>query len=659
MENLSFDFFENDSIEEAKKLTVVELDFINNYQTNWSELFKGYSNLYAITFSSQLSFIEKVIRTFDYAEIIFGNESVMSSDIASALSYQQEVIQQISDSKPSIRKKIIDRISDGTLKLLVAKEKLSHEKIYLLTDGADNFKVLTGSANLSYAAFSGYQSETINELKTETAFNFYFERFQVLRDQSTNKIDEKNIIKFRTNIMDNIENLPIANDSKDRNAYEVLTISNNQEELLTYSVLKNKLELKKYMSDEKTVKSSINNFISKIKQKYESVNSIKNGVPDKKLPELEIDYNNRNIYLTGRKLDLNPNDEDISKDISCFFEFMRGYEKFNGTKEDIFDAQSRYYSFANWFFISPFLSHLRLLSHKNNKKPDPYPVFGLLYGNSKAGKTSFLSTLLYFMIKSNPLMPASDFKAKAINDIRYNTKGVPIIFDDMVANRFTQHAGEAIKNDLYGFNDGLNNYPAIIISANEDVKVVTQDIARRIVTCRVSIGLDTTEAMKNNSIRRIQKNISTAFYRKYLGLVLEKLDEFTAPLFDESTDNLVDAFKFSSEILLQLFEKYSKEPVPNYVKTFSIDDYFSERITSTYAIKAITDAYRYNPRSFTVDKKSNKLQYRNADIFELNRIKKELPDSLQSKVTQNILIMDFEKAKSFFDIDFKNRFLKF
>ena len=71
MENLSFDFFENDSIEEAKKLTVVELDFINNYQTNWSELFRGYSKLYAITFSSQLSFIEKVIRTFNYAEIIW------------------------------------------------------------------------------------------------------------------------------------------------------------------------------------------------------------------------------------------------------------------------------------------------------------------------------------------------------------------------------------------------------------------------------------------------------------------------------------------------------------------------------------------------------------------------------------------------------------
>jgi len=65
-----------------------------------------------------------------------------------------------------------------------------------MTNGDDNCKVLTGSANLSYAAFSGYQSETINELKSETAFNFYFERFQVLRDQSTNKIDEKNIIKL-------------------------------------------------------------------------------------------------------------------------------------------------------------------------------------------------------------------------------------------------------------------------------------------------------------------------------------------------------------------------------------------------------------------------------------------------------------------------------
>ena len=42
MENLSFDFFENDSMEEEKKLTFFELVLIKNYKTNWRKLLKGY-----------------------------------------------------------------------------------------------------------------------------------------------------------------------------------------------------------------------------------------------------------------------------------------------------------------------------------------------------------------------------------------------------------------------------------------------------------------------------------------------------------------------------------------------------------------------------------------------------------------------------------------
>ena len=42
------------------------------------------------------------------------------------------------------------------------------------------------------------------------------------------------------------------------------------------------------------------------------------------------------------------------------------------------------------------------------------------------------------------------------------------------------------------------------------------------------------------------------------------------------------------------------------------------------------------------------------DQHEINRIRKELPDSLQAKVSHDTLIMDLAKAKEFFEIDFKN-----
>ena len=224
----------------------------------------------------------------------------------------------------------------------------------------------------------------------------------------------------------------------------------------------------------------------------------------------------------------------------------------------------------------------------------------------------------------------------------------------MVASQFNSHAGKVVKNDTYGLYEGLDNYPAIVISANEDVKVITQDLTRRIVTCRVTIGLDTTRAMKSNSIRRIQKNITTALYRHYLGIVLDRLDEFVLPMYDEFKDESVDAIKFSSDILVEMFSTLSNDELPQYVRKLSIDDYFDEKVTSTYAIKAIQTAWEYNKDRFTVNKKRNLLKFKLLDQHEIGRIRKEIPDSLQAKVSYDTLIMDLSKAREFFGINFKN-----
>ena len=60
--------------------------------------------------------------------------------------------------------------------------------------------------------------------------------------------------------------------------------------------------------------------------------------------------------------------------------------------------QLRYYEFANWFFCSPFMACMRDMAVRYNQNTLPYPVFGFVYGQSKAGKTHFLETLLKMMI---------------------------------------------------------------------------------------------------------------------------------------------------------------------------------------------------------------------------------------------------------------------
>lgn len=49
-------------------------------------------------------------------------------------------------------------VADGTVRFRVLRKMPSHEKLYLLS-GRDQFRVITGSANLSVVALSGRQKE--------------------------------------------------------------------------------------------------------------------------------------------------------------------------------------------------------------------------------------------------------------------------------------------------------------------------------------------------------------------------------------------------------------------------------------------------------------------------------------------------------------------
>lgn len=116
MDNLNLDLFSE--VEEEKQrnsISVVQLKFIESYSSNWIDLFAGFKELYAITFSSQLSFIEKVIKEFEHVEIIFGNETVIGNDISAVFAYQHQVITQINNARPETRKAILDRIDNGSL----------------------------------------------------------------------------------------------------------------------------------------------------------------------------------------------------------------------------------------------------------------------------------------------------------------------------------------------------------------------------------------------------------------------------------------------------------------------------------------------------------------------------------------------------------------
>ena len=653
--NLSM--FDTDEAQERfdsnNKIDVVKMEYIGAESVEWKELFDGFDKLYAITFSSGINFVYKLLNMFEYSEVIFGCEGVLSYNMSEVIAYQNNLIEKMREKASQSKINLLDKIDSGNAKFYVARKQISHEKIYLLESKDGRKRVIMGSANMSFNAFGGRQRENICYVDGEKAYEWYKDVFDSLKENSTDEITYKAI--DIANITDNIDNLPIAETVK---VQKVLALETNKDNLEEINFILDTQNLAKTLTpivpkaEKKTGKILLSPETFIKLRRHIKDESVREKELRSEYPQLAIDAFKQTVNLNGAEVDLHPTNEEIKHDVDLFISYMEGYKKFHGDYEGM---QYRYFEFANWFFCSPFMATMRDMAARFDQNKLPYPVFVLVYGQSKAGKTSFLETLLKMMIGQKPKVSAPDFTRSSIEALKRTVQGAPIIVDDLTNNRFNQHAIETIKNDDFGVSEHLTNYSAVVISANEDVKAVAPEVIRRTVICRVEAGLTNTEVMKSNVVRNVQQKIGTAFYREYLRRMLEVIPDLIEQLRAEETESAPDILKFSSEIIVDIINRFA-EATPKYIKTLSLENYFSEQVTGKYAIKTIRNAWKTSRKSFMVIPKSNELRYHAGQTYDAARLIKELPETLEAHTSREWVVMNLEEAKDFFNIKFKKGF---
>ncbi len=633
-----------------RKLDVVKLNYDHAESVSWQQLFSGYQHLRAITFSSGINFTYKLLEMFETAEIIFGCEGVMSYTLQEVMAYQDKLIERIRTNTSGERERLISRIDDGSVHFFVARNRLSHEKIYLLSSDSGEKRVVMGSANMSYQAFGGMQRENICYIDGEAAYDWYSDVFDSLKRDSTDEITRKAL--DIADLEDNIDELPIAGTIKANKVLVIEPCKEDKEEV-------------QFIMDAKKAAESITPMLPKPEKKSgklivspDVITKLRRHILDERTrnkelrseyPQLVIDAFEGTASLNGERLDLSPEKDAVGQDVELFLKYMDGYNKFHG---DVAGMQFRYFEFANWFFCSPFMATMRDLAARFDQNKLPYPVFGLVYGQSKAGKTSFLETLLKMMIGQKPKVSAPDFTRSSIEGLKRTVQGAPIIVDDLTNTRFNQHAIETIKNDDFGVSDHLTNYSAVVISANEDVKAVAPEVIRRTVICRVEAGLTNTEVMKSNIVRSVQQKIGTGFYREYLRRMLDVMPELIEALQDDNTESAPDILRYSSQIIVDIISEYT-ESIPSYIRPLSLENYFSEQVTGKYAIKTIQNAWKTSRKSFVINKKSNELRYNAGATYEADRLMKELPETLEARKSRDWVVMNLDEARHFFELPFK------
>ena len=187
--------------------------------------------------------------------------------------------------------------------------------------------------------------------------------------------------------------------------------------------------------------------------------------------------------------------------------------------------------------------------------------------------------------------------------MKNTVEGAPIIVDDLTNQRFNMHAIETIKDDDFGCGEHNLHYPAVVISANEDVKAVAPEIIRRTVICRVNAGLTNTEVIKSNVVRATQQKIGTAFYREYLRRMLDIIPDLLKVLSDDHTDTAPDILSCSSKVLKAIISEFI-DVTPAYVRELSLESYFSEHVTGQHSIQKIKEAWRINKHALQNQQKT-------------------------------------------------------
>ena len=179
--------FRDKPLSGQRALTIFRAGMIAREEANWRELFANFASLKVITYSSGLDVILELAGMFEEVEVTFGSERILSREHAAleqassvargytfvdAIADQKAFLERLAAELGKSAKGLLPRVADGTVRFRLLRKMPSHEKLYLLAS-REKFRMITGSANLSLAALSGWQKEIYIVFDGEEAYRCF------------------------------------------------------------------------------------------------------------------------------------------------------------------------------------------------------------------------------------------------------------------------------------------------------------------------------------------------------------------------------------------------------------------------------------------------------------------------------------------------------
>ncbi len=607
---------------ERERILVFDIIVQGARETAWQDLFRGFRSLKALTFSASVPAILDLASLFEDVEITFGSERVLSRELGAleqattAAGYR--FVDALADQKAFIERcvrpalsqrgeRLLARVQDGSLRFRLLRGAPSHAKLYLLA-ADDRFRAVAGSANLSFAAFTGRQRETFFVADGEVDYRRFLDAYldnearsdpiaadllvvtpsdgeAAQLDVPADPVAIQEVPCFRfLEAQGAIVETPGRPVLPDLSAAALRAASALGAELQQIALDRNRSGA--------TVVSA-----SGFMRAYRA--HAARPITDKtdRVPEARIDLDTGLVILDGRawhRIGAPVPWSEVQKDAALLAPYFEGFGRFYG---DAAGLQRSYWALACWLYAAPFAPLLRTAALRHDGSPLAYPVHAVLYGRSDGGKTMFSRVVSRSMFGFEQMIRGKDFTTQRALGLRERLGAIPLIVDDVNRDRFSQYVPDLVKFD----HESGQGYAPILISTNRDVTAVTPDLRKRMVVCHIDGARP--RGMPEAPARAALSGVGTALYRTYLDRLVPRLPELTDRL-GSDPHHPPDLLLVASEILSGLLAE-ALGAAPDWARPVAQDEI--ERLKDKPLLDLLEEILEQNSERVRINRTSGDL----------------------------------------------------
>ena len=527
-------------------------------------------------------------------EVVFGSEAILSKEhlalaqasqaiqtygFADALSDQKALVEALSRFLGRSGARLLERVAAGTLRFRLLRGRPSHEKLYMLS-GPAGYRVLTGSANLSFAAFEGRQHEVHVAFDGETAwqlFRGYYERdwkdsVPVASDALIATRPDGAAVARETSL--NLDEIPIV-----RALSAGLVVMDDAPRAMPAGFTADALrqaavigaEFKDLVLPKDKAGRTVVNAASVLRVLRNHQARPIADAADKGVPRVDIDFNTGTVHLDGVHW-LGPDDvvaaDEIARDARILLDYLGSFRSFFGNAAGAIEV---YWAFLVWLYSAPAAPYLRQAAVPAGIDPWKYPVYAVLFGRSSGGKTLFTRIAARSMFGFEKMIRSGQFTARVALGLREGMGAMPLLIDDVTRDKFSSHVPDLVRTD----NEISAQYAPIVLTTNRDVSTIPPDLTKRMVTCHIDAAIPENRSVTERIARRAQKDIGTALYRAYLQRLMPEVRSMRADIDAEAAED-PDLLARSAEVLRDVLAAALGE-LPTWAHPLSFGDYFGIR----------------------------------------------------------------------------------